>query len=75
MTVAGKKDFGYLFWATECLALSGLLLYTVFLTVMGEKHWKWLDDKLACGLTWFDAEDEQDKLDEDRTNFKKSDKL
>jgi amino acid transporter len=38
MTVAGTKNFGYLFWATECVALSGLILYTLFLILMGEKH-------------------------------------
>jgi hypothetical protein len=67
MTVAGTKNFGYLFWATECVALSGLILYTLFLTLMGEKHMEGLE---KCTALYFNClcniEDAEDKKDEER---------
>ena len=53
MTVAGWKNFGYWFWGLECMVLSGLLLSTMFMVVMGENHWQGLDDCLALGLKCF----------------------
>jgi hypothetical protein len=68
MTVFGKKNFGYLFWGTECLALTGMIMYTVFLSVMGEKHWMGLDNAVALGLNKFDKETAENVANEDRSS-------
>ena len=76
MTVCGWKNFGYWFWGLECMALSGLLLYTMFLVLMGERHLPGLDNFMACGFKLLgDDRDAQDKLNEaDRTNLRLSSK-
>ncbi len=48
LTFCGFKNFGYLFWATECVSLSGLVLYVPLLTFTGQGSCKALAEKLDC---------------------------